>query len=110
MKLKCFKGRANSILQTNKCDIKNEFEKHAILLVKKCLDKKLCTNFHEYFMVNEHNINTRNNNILLKMPKVKLEFAKNGFYFMGAKLFNSLPKTIREKDTTFKKEVKLFYK
>ena len=34
MKLKSFECRANSILQTNTCVIKNEFEKHAILLVK----------------------------------------------------------------------------
>ena len=28
---------------------------------------------HDYFVINEHNINTRNKNILLKMPKMKLE-------------------------------------
>ena len=58
-----------------------------------------------FFVVNEHNVNTRNKNILLKMLKVKLEFTKILFYFMGAK---SLPKAIMERDNNFEREVKLF--
>ena len=34
---------------------------------------------------------TRNNNYLLRLPQVKLETAKQGFYYGGAKLHNSLP-------------------
>ena len=34
---------------------------------------------------------TRNNNYLLRLPQVKLETAKQGFYYGGAKLYNSLP-------------------
>ena len=75
------------------------------VMVKKCLNKKPCTKFHVFFVVNEHNVNTRNKNILLKMLKVKLEFTKVLFYFMGAK---SLPKAIMERDNNFEREVKLF--
>ena len=34
---------------------------------------------------------TRNNGYFFKVPKVKLEFAKYGFYFQGVKCFNSWP-------------------
>ncbi len=81
-----------------------------MLLVRKCLNKKLCTNFHDYFVINEHNARTRNRNILLRIPKVKLEFAKNGFFFMGARLYNSLPRAIRESTDDFEKKVNLFFK
>ena len=39
---------------------------------------------------------TRNNNKLLKLPKVKLEFGKKSLRFQGAKIFNSLPIAIRD--------------
>ena len=47
-------------------------------------------------MINEHNARIRNRNILLQIPTVKLDFAKNDFFFMGARLYSSLPKDIRE--------------
>ena len=40
-------------------------------------------------------MSTRNNGKLLKIPKVKLEFARSGFFFMGARIFNSLPIKVR---------------
>ena len=40
-------------------------------------------------------MSTRNNGKLLKIPKVKLEFARSGFFFMGARIFNFLPKEVR---------------
>ena len=35
----------------------------------------------------------------IKLPKVKLETAKKGFYFNGGKLYNELPLEIRKSDT-----------
>ena len=64
----------------------------------------------DYFMINEHNVRTRNRNILTQIPKVKLEFAKNGFFFMGARLYNSLPKDIRESADDFENKVNSFFK
>ena len=56
-------------------------------MVKKCIDGKLCENFETYFVKSVHGRVTRNNGYFLKVSKVKLEFAKNGFYFQGVKLF-----------------------
>ena len=53
---------------------------------------------------------TRNRNILLQIPKVKLEFAKNGFFFTGARLYNSLPKDIRESADDFENKVNSYFK
>ena len=34
--------------------------------------------------------------ILLKLPKIRLEFERKPFYFQGAFLFNSLPQSVRD--------------
>ena len=109
-KLQSLERRANKILETETSSIKNQFNKQAVLLVRKCLEKELCSNFDNYFSLNKHRQNTRNNNILVKLPKVKLEFAKNSFYFMGAKLYNSLPSENRMNYIDFKKQIKLLFK
>ena len=76
--------------------------------MRKCLNGNACANFEDYFMINERNVRTRNRNILLQIPKVKLEFAKNGFFFMGAGLYNLLPKDIRENADDFENKVNSF--
>ena len=55
----------------------------------------MCTNFDNYFEIKTGGINTRNNNLFLKLPKVKLEFVKQSFYYLGAKIYNDLPIEIR---------------
>lgn len=84
--------------------------KHAVLTVKKCLDTSICENYVGYFRRNTHEKVTRNNSLFLKIPKVKLEFAKQSFYFQGVKLFNSLPIRIRQAEASgdFKKELKSY--
>ena len=42
-----------------------------------------------------HEKGTRNNNCMLRLPRVKLEVAKQSFYFGGAKLYNALPLDLR---------------
>ena len=46
----------------------------------------------------EHKYETRNNSKSIKLPHVKLELAKQGFYFSGGVLYNSLPIEIRDID------------
>ena len=50
--------------------------------------KTLRDYFKNYFKINEQHLGTMNGNILMQIPKVKLEIAKDGFLFMGAKLYN----------------------
>ena len=109
-KLKSIEARTSSVLKSKTCNLKHEIDKHAILLVRKCLNATVCSNFEDYFMINEQNVRTRNRNILIQIPKVKLEFAKNGCFFMGARLYNSLPKDIRESADDFENKVNSFFK
>ena len=53
---------------------------------------------------------TRTKDLLLVIPKVKLELARSRFFFMGAKLYNLLPREIRllESEADFMKQVKIF--
>ncbi len=61
-------------------------------LVQDCLHKKLGhESFDSYFEITNHSMNTRNNNLSLRLPIVKLKIAKQSFIYGGAKLFNSLP-------------------
>ena len=34
---------------------------------------------------------TRNNGYKVILPKIRLEYSRGAFYYMGAKLYNSLP-------------------
>ena len=42
---------------------------------------------------------TCNNKMSIRLPKVRLESAKNGFYFLGGKIYNELPVDIRKAET-----------
>ena len=46
----------------------------------------------------EHKYETRNNSKSIKLPHVKLELAKQGFYFSGGVLYNSLSIETRDID------------
>ena len=53
---------------------------------------------------------TRNNGYLIKLPIIKTEYARKGFFYMAAKTYNDLPLNIREADEeSFLKLVKEHY-
>ena len=54
--------------------------------------------FHGYFEVQEHKTETRNIKCLLKLPKIKTEYACKSFHFMGAKIYMKLLIEIRGTD------------
>ena len=66
---------------------------------------------NEYFTLSTHAKSTRNNNYLVKLPKVKLEFARNSFFYFGAFLYNSVPIEIRKENSflLFKNKLHEFY-
>ena len=78
------------------------------MVVRKCTDKVACSPLKNYFELNNHNMRTRNQEILVKLPKLKLEFGKRAFFFSGAKLYNALSVDIRSTTdfTTFKNKLK----
>ena len=108
-KLKSLERRADVLLKTKTVPIRNAIRKQAAQIVYKCLNGELCSNFQDYFELNQNKMNTRNNNISVRVPRVKLEFARNSFYFIGAKIYNELPREIRASDN-FKQQVKQHFK
>ena len=83
-------------------------KKRIATYVRKCIENDVCENFENYFEIHQTNFNTRNNNAMVKIPKVKLESARKSFSFQGAVIYNGLPKEIRtERDfTKFKSMLK----
>lgn len=52
----------------------------------------VCSNFiTDYFMKRDHNVATRNNGYHLELPKIRQEYSRGSFYYMGTKLDNDLP-------------------
>ena len=79
-------------------DVFQEINKQNCMLVLKCLNGQTGSfQFNKYFEMQNHSRNTRNNKYIIKLKAVKLEVARQSFYFNGAKLFNSLPREIRVK-------------
>ena len=106
-KLSSLENRASKIISTNVLlpNIYQQIKKEACIHVRKCLDGDTCSNFRNYFEVIEHKNNTRNNRMLLRVPRVKLSFAKKSYYFTGVSLYNDLPLHIRKTEAqyTYKK-------
>ena len=73
----------------------------ACKLVRNCLDREANDNFQGYFEVQDQEIETRNNLCLLKLPKIRTEYARKSFRFMGAKIYNELPTEIRRTETFY---------
>ena len=76
--------------------ILNEIHNHSLLLVRKCLENKVCENFVNYFDIKSHQKVTRNNGFMINLPKVKLHYSRSGFYFMAGYLYNALPLNVRK--------------
>ena len=78
-------------------------KKHAVLLVRKYLDRQLHENFQNFFTVGAHEQNTR-----IMEYKVKLQVAKSSFRSMGVKIYNDLPIKSPQTDSLliFKEHIK----
>ena len=71
-------------------------KKKACLFVFDCLKGNVCSPFKDYFNLLIHDFNTRNSGTTIALPKVKLDFARKSFYFLGASAFNFLPLKIKQ--------------
>ena len=108
-KVQSIDRRANKIINKraiNRHSIEpttNIIKRQACCLVKKCLLGETNVLMSNYFEINNHN-----QNALIRLPKVRLEVAKSGFFFMGGKLYNTLPIELRTLDNskTFENKIK----
>ena len=65
-------------------------------LVFDTLQGNVCDAMKDYFVINAHGKNTRNDQHLVKLPQVKTEFGRKGFYYLAGKEFNDLPLSARK--------------
>ena len=104
-RLASFHDRSLRTIQGNSstCDeiqsVTNANKIRACKLVRKCIDKDICDTFQGYFEINGHKMRTRNNQCLVKLPKIETEYARKSFRFMGAKICNELPINIRKAES-----------
>ena len=82
---------------------------HACKIIKKIITGNICSILKGYFEVNNHTKQTRNANFLLKVPRIKLETARNSFYYMGVKFYNDFPLNLRKVESykEFERQSKL---
>ena len=57
----------------------------ACKIVCKCLNNDICDHFKNYFTLQYHEKQTRNNEYLLRLPNIKTEYACRSFFFYGSK-------------------------
>ena len=74
----------------------NAKSSRACKLVRKCLDNDICETFQGYFELQKHKTQTRNNECLIRLPGIKIEYARKSFHFMGARTYNELPIELRK--------------
>ena len=89
-KLSLLEKRAKAMIVGNRKlrSIEGKMKMRISKLVKWCLNGDVCSNLENYFEINSYEKNTRNINRFLKLPEVKLEFARNSFKFQGARIYN----------------------
>ena len=91
--------RARKIIKLNVLSIENLANHERVFLVKSCLCKESNEQFNNCFKLIDHKYETRKNSNSIKLPHVKLELAKQGFYFSRGVLYNSLLIEIRDTDS-----------
>ena len=88
--------RANVIIKSTVTSIVSCLNRDICMLVKRCLLNEFnLDTFNNCFEIFDHKMNTRNNNHSIRLPRVKLELARQGFFFAGGILYNSLPLELR---------------
>ncbi len=80
--------------------IKAGVKKRVCILVFDTLQGNVCDAMKDYFIKNAHEKNTRNNQHLVKLPKVKTEFGRKGFYYLAGKEFNNLALSARKSESS----------
>ena len=116
-KLAALHERAIRIIVTNskECSVLSPEKsniKRACVLVHNILNNDICDALQSHITTHEHIKTTRNNKCLATLPRIKTEYGRKGFYYMGAKLYNDLPINVRtaENKKDFNEKLELFLK
>ena len=65
------------------------------------LQDNVCDAMKDFIVTNAHGRNTRNDQHLVKIPQVKTEFGRKGFYYLAGKEFSNLPLGARKMKSRF---------
>ena len=65
--------------------IEADVKKRSCNLVFDTLQGNVCDAMKDYFVINAHGKNTRNDQHLVKLPQVKTEFGRKGFYYLAGR-------------------------
>ena len=82
--------------------VETQQNRKVILDVFKSLHNIGATHQHNKYQLIDHNIGTRERQSIIKLPRVNSEAGRKSSTFTGAKLFNSLPLTIRNEKSFVK--------
>ena len=96
-KLQSLQRPANFIIKSTVTLIGSFLNHDIYMLVKRCLQNEFnLATFNNYFEIFYHKMNTRNNNHSITFPRVKHELARQGFFFAGRILYNSMPLELQQ--------------
>ena len=95
---------------TNNIKLVESGKRKVSCFVHDVLKRKTCETLQGYYKLRATGVNTRNNESMLVIPTVKLDYARKSIKFMGAKIFNELPLHVRKKclDDNFKNIIRTF--
>ena len=104
-KLNSFHNRAVQIIAKKRtCEVisaVNAIKRRAYMLVHNVLQNNVCHALSQYFTYQDHCKDTRNNKCSVCLPQIRTEYARKGFFYMGGKTFNELPRTARMSGNVF---------
>ena len=88
----------------------NYVKHHACQIVRTSITRQLPAPMTNYFELLSHSKSTRNNKLLIALPRVRTKEAKNGFYYQGAMIYNSFTRDVcmQENENLFLKRLHNF--
>ena len=93
--------------QSSENNINSELCETSCLQNRQKIYHKAATITYDYFELLSHLSSTRNNKLLIALPKVRTKAAKNRFYYQGATIYNSLTRYIRMPENQFFKKMSM---
>ena len=86
--------------------------KRACVLVHNIFNNDTRDALQSHITTHAHIKTTRSNKCIATLPCIKTEYARKGYDYMGAKLYNNLPIDVRtaENKKVFKEKLDLFLK
>ena len=97
LKFQRLQNKANAIVNLTSPwpTVETQQNRKVVLDVFKSLHNIAAIHQHNKYQLIDHNIGTRGRQSIIKLPRVNSESGHKSSTFTGAKLFNSLPLTIR---------------